>query len=63
MKNAEIQPARLYELDLLKALAIICMILCHCVIRLGLHQPGYEQDVRYWIGDYFFGDYNILAVF
>ena len=61
MKNAEIQPARLYELDLLKALAIICMILCHCVIRLGLHQPGYEQDVRYWIGDYFFGVYMAVA--
>ena len=24
---------------------IIRMILCHCVIQLGLHQPGHEQDV------------------
>ena len=61
MKNTEIQPARLYELDLLKALAIVSMILCHCAIRLGLHQPGYEQDVRYLIGAIFFGDYLGVA--
>ena len=61
MKRAEIQSPRLYELDLLKALAIISMILCHCVIQLGLHQLGYEQDIRYWIGDYFFGDYMAVA--
>ena len=61
MKNTEIQPARLYELDLLKALAIIGMIICHPVIQLGLHQPGYEQDIRYLIGDIFFGDYLAVA--
>lgn len=59
--RAEIQPPRLYELDLLKALAIVSMILCHCAIRLGLHQPGYEQDVRYLIGDIVFGDYLAVA--
>ena len=52
---------RLYELDLLKALAIVSMILCHCAIRLGLHRPGYEQDVRYLIGDIVFGDYLAVA--
>lgn len=61
MTKTENQTGRQVELDLLKALAIISMILCHCVIRLGLHQPGDEQDVRYWIGDYFFGDYMAVA--
>ena len=61
LKNTEIQPARLYELDLLKALAIVCMILCHCAIRLGQHLPGYEQDIRYLIGDIVFGDYLAVA--
>ena len=60
-KRIESQPSRLYEMDLLKALAIVSMILCHCVIRLGLHQPGYEQDVRYLIGDTVFGDYLAVA--
>ena len=61
MKRAEIQSPRLYELDLLKALAIVSMILCHSVIQLGLHQPGYEQDIRYLIGDIVFGDYLAVA--
>ncbi len=60
-KRRELQASRLYELDLLKALAIVGMILCHCVIQLGLHQPGYEQDVRYLIGEYVFGDYLAVA--
>ena len=37
MTKTENQTGRQVELDLLKALAIISMILCHCVIRLGLH--------------------------
>ncbi len=57
----ERQPPRLYELDLLKALAIVSMILCHAVIQLGLHQPGYQQDIRYLIGDMVFGDYLAVA--
>ncbi len=61
MKRDEIQTPRLYELDLLKALAIVSMILCHCAIRLGQHLPGYEQDVRYLIGDIVFGDYLAVA--
>ena len=61
MKRDEMQPPRLYELDLLKALAIVGMILCHCAIRLGQHWPGFEQDVRYLIGDIVFGDYLAVA--
>ncbi|MCR5664103.1 MAG: heparan-alpha-glucosaminide N-acetyltransferase domain-containing protein [Oscillospiraceae bacterium] len=61
MKNEGKTASRLYELDLLKALGIVGMILCHCVIRLGLHLPAYEQDLRYLIGDIFFGDYLAVA--
>ena len=60
-KRDGIQPPRLWELDLLKALAIVSMILCHCVIRLGLHQPGYEQDICYLLGDVVFGEYLAVA--
>ena len=60
-KRMETRTARLYELDLLKALAIVSMVLCHCVIRLGLHQPDYEQDLRYLIVDTVFGDYLAVA--
>jgi len=59
--KAENQAGRQAELDLLKALAIISMILCHCAIRLGQHWPGFEQDVRYLIGDIVFGDYLAVA--
>ena len=53
--------SRQYNLDLLKALAIISMIICHAVIQLGKHNPGYEQDIRFLIGDVFFGDYLAVA--
>lgn len=59
--NKELRSSRQYELDLLRAAATVSMILCHCAIRLGLHQPGYEQDIRYLIGDIFFGDYLGVA--
>jgi uncharacterized membrane protein len=36
--------SRRFELDLLKALAIISMIICHPVSRLGIHNPGYENN-------------------
>ena len=60
-KSNDAQTTRQYNLDLLKAVAIISMILCHSVFRLGLHQPGYEQDIRYWIGDVFLGEYLAVA--
>lgn len=59
--NGEIQTSRQYNLDLLRALAIIGMIICHPVIQLGIHHPGYEQNICYLIGDYFFGDYLAVA--
>ena len=53
--------SRRYELDLLKALAIISMILCHPVLRLGLHIPGYENDFFYVLGQDIFGNYLGVA--
>ena len=52
---------RQYNLDLLKALSVIAMVICHAVIRLGPQHPGYEQDIPYLIGDYFFGSYLGVA--
>ncbi|MCR5104997.1 MAG: hypothetical protein K6B68_11170, partial [Eubacterium sp.] len=52
---------RYYNLDLLKSLSIICMILCHAVIQLGLHRTGYSQKIPYLVGDYIFGCYIGVA--
>ena len=52
---------RQYNLDLLKALAIISMVICHAVIQFAYHIPGYEQDMPYRIADIFFGDYLVVA--
>ena len=57
----ELRTSRSYELDLLRAAATVSMILCHCAIRLGEHLPGYEQDIRYLIGDVVLGDYLAVA--
>ena len=59
--NSKIEIKRLYELDLLKAVAIISMIVCHAVFMLGVHQPSYEGDVEYFIADYIFGCYLAVA--
>ena len=52
---------RRYELDLLKALAIVAMIICHAVYMLGAHLPNYEADVAYFVGDVVFGSYLAVA--
>ena len=52
---------RRYELDLLKALAIVAMIVCHAVYMLGAHHANYEQDVAYFIGDVVLGCYLAVA--
>ena len=51
------ETARRYEWELLKALAIISMILCNPVIRLGIHNPGYETAFPYFLGQTIFGNY------
>ena len=54
-------PERLRELDLLKVVAIIGMILCHAVYMLGAHHPSYERDLAYFVADYIFGCYFAVA--
>lgn len=53
--------SRLFELDLLKAVAIIAMILCHAVSRLGIHNPGYENEFLFFLGEEILGDYLCVA--
>ena len=53
--------SRRYELELLKALAIISMIICHPVIRLGIHNPGYEKEFLFFLGQDIFGNYLCVA--
>ena len=61
LKKEEINTSRLYHLDLLKALATVCMIICHCVLMLGVHHNGYENDFLYFFGDVVLGDYIAVA--
>ena len=49
------------NLDLLKALAIFAMILCHCVIRLAAYIEGYENSFWYFFADVILGDYAFVA--
>lgn len=57
MKNDE----RQYNLDLLKALAIVCMIMCHAVFRLAMYRPGYENEFLYFFADAILGGYVVVA--
>ena len=52
---------RIQELDLLKALAIIAMIICHCVEVLGEHRIGYESEFLYFFGFSVLGDFVAVA--
>ena len=52
---------RRLELDLLKVVAIVGMILCHAVYMLGAHHANYEQDIAYFVADYVFGCYFAVA--
>ncbi len=55
------KPSRESNLELLKALAIIAMVLCHPVIRLGIHCAGYENAFWFFFGDTVLGDYLAVA--
>ena len=37
---------RQYNLDLLKAFAIICMVICHVVITLGAYRPDHQNELN-----------------
>lgn len=52
---------RQYQLDLLKALSIVSMILCHTVMRLAVNRSGYETEAGYLFGDAILGCYVGVA--
>lgn len=52
---------RQYNLDLLKALAIICMVICHPVFMFGMYRPGYESEFLYIFADVILGGYMVVA--
>jgi hypothetical protein len=45
----------------MKAIAIISMVFCHPVLRLGMYRPGYENEFLYFFGDTVLGDYIVVA--
>jgi len=49
------------NLELLKALAIVAMVLCHPVIRLGIRHAGYQQAFPFFFGDVVLGVYLGVA--
>ena len=52
---------RLQNLDLLKVVSLVFMVLCHIVIRLGEHKEGYASDFSFILADYIFGSYLGVA--
>ena len=55
------QNERQLNLDLLKGLAIICMVICHSVTSFAPTHPGYENEFLYILGDDIFGAYIVVA--
>lgn len=52
---------RQYNLDLLKALAIVCMVICHAVITFGQYRPEFRSEFLYFFGDCILGAYIVVA--
>ena len=61
LKKEEVNTKRQYNLDILKTLAVISMIMAHAILQFGRHKPGFEDDILYNIGAYFFADYFAVA--
>lgn len=61
LQKEEVQTSRQYELDLLKALAVVSMIICHAVIMLAAHKPGHEDDMAFIFADLYLGVYLAVA--
>ncbi len=59
--NTEIYIPRQYDLELLKAVAIIAMVFCHAVIRLGFRHEGYEEEFLYFFGEVILGEFLCVA--
>ena len=61
LQKPELNTSRQLNLDLLKAAAIVCMIMCHPVFMLGQHLPNYLDDYAYFVADVIFGIYLFVA--
>ena len=61
VNNNMIYINREHNLDIMKAIAIIAMIICHCVIRLSTHIDNYEMSFSYKFAYVFLGEYTIVA--
>ena len=57
----KVNTGRQYNLDLLKALAIVAMIICHTVTILSGARTDYESEFGYWFADVFLGSYLAVA--
>lgn len=57
----ELNINRQYNLDYLKALAIISMILCHAVMQFGAHTENFANDFAYRFGAHILGTYIAVA--
>ena len=60
-KREKVNTGRQYNLDLLKALAIVAMIICHTVTILSGARTDYETEFGYWFADAFLGSYLAVA--
>lgn len=52
---------RQYNLDLLKAVAIICMLFTHPVLIFAVYRNGWDSGFLTFLGDVVFGDYIAAA--
>ena len=60
-KGEKVNTGRQYNLDLLKAMAIVAMIICHTVTILSGARTDYESEFGYWFADAFLGSYLAVA--
>ena len=61
LKRKKINTGRQYNLDLLKSLAIVGMILCHTVTMLSGARADYESEFGYWFAEDVLGAYLAAA--
>ncbi len=61
LNKENINTGRQYHIDLLKALSIVAMVLCHTVMRFAAHRNGYLTEFGYLLGDAWLGCYVGVA--
>lgn len=60
-EKEQVNTGHQFNFDLLKTLALISMIFCHPVYRMGMHIPTYQTDFWYFFADTILGDYIAVA--